>query len=451
MAWRKSDGRFAGMVLISLSPDYFQKFYAELAGDLPGQSIALTRSDGTLLAIYPHSDRVGMRFNSSLQFATAYQNAPQAGTLEARSALDGKWKFFAYRRVEAHGGYVISAYPEHDLYVAWLRQMAGFSLIFILPCAALWAVIVYSLRQLSREEDAWQRWLTEATARHAMEAAWRESRKMEALGKLMGSVSHDFNNLLMVVSANVQILRRRHLTEENRYIDAIERALQTGESLTRQLLTVSRRFPLQAEIVVLPRQIQLAEQLLRSALSEKVELRIALDDSVWPVKVDPSELQVALINIAVNARDAMPYGGVFTVWAENIVLPAGGPGRSGEFVRLTLADNGPGMPESVRERVFEPLFTTKRKARAPAWAWRKCLLSANNLAAWLMWKASSTAAPALISICRAPSPKRSRPVSCAPRPPAVRSRCGSCWWKITMKSPPASPPCWIPMATWSAA
>ncbi len=147
--------------------------------------------------------------------------------------------------------------------------MAGFSLIFILPCAALWAVIVYSLRQLSREEDAWQRWLTEATARHAMEAAWRESRKMEALGKLMGSVSHDFNNLLMVVSANVQILRRRHLTEENRYIDAIERALQTGESLTRQLLTVSRRFPLQAEIVVLPRQIQLAEQLLRSALSEK--------------------------------------------------------------------------------------------------------------------------------------------------------------------------------------
>ncbi|KPC49924.1 response regulator [Amantichitinum ursilacus] len=363
VAWRDSSGRFAGMVLISLNPDYFQKFYAELAGDLPGQSIALTRSDGTLLSIFPSSPRVGMRFNPSLQFATAYQNSPLAGTLEARSGLDNKWKFFAYRRVEAHGGYVISAYPEHDLYMAWLRQIAGFSLIFLLPCAALWGVIMYSLRQLSREEEAWQRWLTEATARHAMEAAWRESRKMEALGKLMGSVSHDFNNLLMVVSANVQILRRRHLTEENRYVDAIERALQTGEALTRQLLTVSRRFPLRAEIVILPRQIELAEQLLRSALSEKVELRNALSDDIWPIKVDPSELQVALINIAVNARDAMPYGGVFTVWAENIVLPADGPGRSGEFVRLTLADNGPGMPESVRERVFEPLFTTKAEGQ----------------------------------------------------------------------------------------
>ena len=357
---RDYTGSFTGMILISLSPDYFEKFYAELAGDLAGQSIALTRNDGTLLAIYPHSKHVGMRFNPSLQFATAYKNSPQGGTLEARSGLDGQWKFFAYRRVDAHGGYVISAYPERGLYLGWLRQIAGFAVIFLLPCAALWWVLVYSLKQLSREQEAWQSWLAEATARHAMEAAWRESRKMEALGKLMGSVSHDFNNLLMVVSANVQILRRRHLPDENRYIDAIERALQTGEALTRQLLTVSRRFPLRADIVFLPRQIALAEQILRSALSEKVELRNRLTDDLWPVKVDPSELQVALINIAVNARDAMPYGGVLAITAENIVLPEGGPGhQGGEFVRLTLADNGPGMPESVRERVFEPLFTTK--------------------------------------------------------------------------------------------
>lgn len=353
-------GRFSGMIIISLAPTYFEQFYAELAGDLPGQSVALTRSDGTLLAIYPHSTHVGSRFNPSLQFTAAYKSAPQSGNLEARSSLDGQWKFFAYRRVSAHGGYVVSAYPERDLYLGWLRQIAGFALIFLVPCAALWLVIAYSLKQLSREEDAWHRWLNEATARHAMEAAWRESRKMEALGKLMGSVSHDFNNLLMVVSANVQILRRRHFTEENRYIDAIERALQTGEALTRQLLTVSRRFPLRADIVFLRRQIALAEQLLRSALSEKVELRNRLSDDIWPVKVDPSELQVALINIAVNARDAMPFGGVLALTAENIVLPVGAPGRpSGEFVRLTLADNGPGMPESIRERVFEPLFTTK--------------------------------------------------------------------------------------------
>jgi CheY-like chemotaxis protein len=185
---------------------------------------------------------------------------------------------------------------------------------------------------------------------------------MEALGNLVGSVAHDFNNLLMIVSANVQIARRRGAAGLERELTAIERALKSGQSLTRQLLGVARKQPLRNETILIGRWLPACRELLRASLGAKVSLVIDVRDDVWPILVDVAELELALINLAVNARDAMPNGGRFTVRARNIGFrPGEGFPLAGDFVQLSLEDTGVGMAPDVLARAFEPLYTTKPK------------------------------------------------------------------------------------------
>jgi CheY-like chemotaxis protein len=185
---------------------------------------------------------------------------------------------------------------------------------------------------------------------------------MEALGNLVGSVAHDFNNLLMIVSANVQIARRRGAAGFERELSAVERALKSGQSLTRQLLGVARKQPLRNETIHVGRWLPACRELLRASLGAKVSLVVDVGDGVWPVLVDVAELELALINLAVNARDAMPNGGRFTVRARNISFrPGEGFPLDGDFVHITLEDTGSGMPPDVLARAFEPLYTTKPK------------------------------------------------------------------------------------------
>ena len=198
--------------------------------------------------------------------------------------------------------------------------------------------------------------------RRSIESAYRQARKMEALGNLVGSVAHDFNNLLMIVSANVQIARRRGALGLDREFSAMERALKSGQSLTRQLLGVARKQPLASETIATAAWVPAARELLRASLGAKVALAVEVAPDVWPIRVDPAELELALINVAVNARDAMPNGGTFTVHAGNISFRhEDGFPIVGEFVQFTLDDTGAGMSSDVLGRAFEPLFTTKPK------------------------------------------------------------------------------------------
>ena len=191
-----------------------------------------------------------------------------------------------------------------------------------------------------------------------------QSSKMEALGQLTGGVAHDFNNLLMIVTGHADLLRR-HLGDDPRglkAIEAIELAAERGASLTRQLLSFARRQRLA------PRSMDLCEQLARFApmLANSVDARVALETSVapgtWPVQADENELELALVNLAVNARDAMPEGGRITISAENVTLKPGERGLdlTGDFVALAVADTGVGIPPDILPKVFEPFFTTKQ-------------------------------------------------------------------------------------------
>jgi PAS domain S-box-containing protein len=205
----------------------------------------------------------------------------------------------------------------------------------------------------------------EKEAAAALEHANRRSahsQKMEALGALTGGVAHDFNNLLMIVSGHSQSLSRRIADPKQlRALDAIQIAATRGESLTRQLLSFSRGMPLNPTVVSPAETIQAIREVLAGSLNVNIDLSIGVPDTVWPVRVDKSELELALVNLMVNARDAMPNGGRLSITGDNVLLLVEDTpeGLSGEFIALSVTDTGTGIPDDVIGRVFEPFFTTK--------------------------------------------------------------------------------------------
>ncbi|MEJ2377383.1 MAG: PAS domain S-box protein [Pseudolabrys sp.] len=189
-----------------------------------------------------------------------------------------------------------------------------------------------------------------------------QAQKMEALGQLTGGIAHDFNNLLMIVSGYSQILQSR-LSEakDKQAVEAIRSAAARGEKLTRQLLAFSRRQTLMPVVVDLRQRIDAVRDMLAPSLRGNIELVCDIEDKIWPVEADLGELELALVNIAVNARDAMPDGGRITLSARNVVLKRGSRVASleGDFVAIAIIDTGSGMAPDVLQRVFEPFYTTK--------------------------------------------------------------------------------------------
>jgi len=203
----------------------------------------------------------------------------------------------------------------------------------------------------------------EVRERERAEAALHQAQRMEAIGRLTGGIAHDFNNLLTVVSGNAELLHDEAANDRvARRASAIRRAADQGERLTRQLLAFSRRQMLRPEPVDLrERTSDIAEMLSRS-LREDIEVSVEIPQDLWPVAVDPGEFELALLNLGVNARDAMPNGGRFSVEAHNLSLPcrdAVSAGLVGDFVVVILSDTGTGMIPEVQARAFEPYFTTK--------------------------------------------------------------------------------------------
>ncbi|MBP0495960.1 MASE4 domain-containing protein [Pararoseomonas indoligenes] len=201
-------------------------------------------------------------------------------------------------------------------------------------------------------------------------AALRQAQKMEAVGRLTGGIAHDFNNLLMVVTSGFDMIRRRPEDHARvlKLADAGLEAAQRGARLTRQLLTFARRQKLRPETMNLNATLLEFEPLVRRALGEAAELRLELDPALHPARVDPGEFEAAVLNLVVNARDALPPGGgrvtITTGTRSRVARPAAAellpePLPAGDYVVLSVADNGRGMDEATRLQAFEPFFTTK--------------------------------------------------------------------------------------------
>ncbi len=208
------------------------------------------------------------------------------------------------------------------------------------------------------------------TERNRFERQFLHMQKMEAIGQLTDGIAHDFNNLLGVLIGNLDLLRER-LESDAEGVELVDAALQAGvrgAELNKRLLAFSRRQALQPETVEVNTAVSDMVRLLRRSLGERVEVRLVCGAGLWPVLVDPVQLETAVMNLCVNARDAMPQGGMITIETGNVAIdPVYAAAHEelspGDYVVLTLSDNGTGMPPEVLERVFEPFFTTKPVGR----------------------------------------------------------------------------------------
>lgn len=203
------------------------------------------------------------------------------------------------------------------------------------------------------------------TERRRLEAQVRQAQKLEAVGRLAAGVAHEFNNLLSVITGHTDLLRQRHDLDATaqRQLAAIEGAGARAAGLTRRLLTFSRQSQPQPRILQLNDTVRATLAMLRQVLREDIRLELECAENLSPLHTDPGEIEQALFNLIVNARDAMPAGGRLRIGTANASLDAAAAQAlnlaPGAYVRLTVADSGQGMDAETRQHVFEPFFTTK--------------------------------------------------------------------------------------------
>ena len=301
--------------------------------------------DGTVTSWNPGAERIkGYSADEIIgrHFSQFYTEADRASGLPARSlaiaAETGKFETEAWRLRK--DGTQFFANVVIDPIRNEKGELIGFAKI---------------TRDITERRDA-------QAALQRAQAQLAQSQKMEALGQLTGGVAHDFNNLLMIVSGQAQSLLRRLDDEKlRRSLDAIMTAATRGETLTRQLLTFSRRQPLNPRTVKPNQIIARFGDMLASSVRGNIDLQVNIPPDVWPIAIDVSEFELAMVNLVVNSRDAMPNGGSITVSAANTVLRGAETleGLAGDFVAFTVTDTGSGIPKEILNKVFDPFFTTK--------------------------------------------------------------------------------------------
>ena len=358
------NGSFAGVTVISVSPEYFREYYATLPQPIVA---ALTRADGAVLARFPEPPQQLSRIPRGSPLLQQFDRGVESATLTATSRFDGKERIFAFRKLPRINVYASAGIDTSEITESWLAGMSR-HLIFGVPATlSMIALCLLALRRTRREAAANRMLRAEIGRREATEDALRQAQKMEAVGRLTGGIAHDFNNLLTAIIGNLDLALRR-MDGEDRvrgWLANSRQAADRAAALVQRLLAFSRQHPLEVKSVDINRLVQGMSELLRRALGETVTIETVLAGGLWKAAIDPNQLENAILNLAVNARDAMPEGGRLTIETANSHLDEGYIERSGaeiaagQYVMVAVSDSGSGMSPEVMNRAFEPFFTTK--------------------------------------------------------------------------------------------
>ncbi len=361
---RTVDGRFDGMVAVTVSPAYFESFYRMILNHPTASTAALVRMDGALLVRFPELSDRPVVFPPSSPLMQAASSGHDFGMFEGRSSVDGYRRLAAFQRLRDLPLMVVYSLNRSVYLTSWWMHAAVLAVCAILLSFLLLATERAVRRKTSAEHATLRRLVEETERRRLAESIAQQSQKMEALGRLTGGVAHDFNNLLAVILASLELaLRGEDNPRTLRLLRTASDAAERGAKLTAQMLSFSRKHEVAVQSVDVNAVIRGMDDLLRRTLGPAVRLKHELADDVWPVLADRVQLELALLNLGVNARDAMPDGGELTLRTGIVSGPAGDgriPGlRQGDYVRVEVADTGVGMSEEVRVRAHEPFFTTK--------------------------------------------------------------------------------------------
>jgi signal transduction histidine kinase/CheY-like chemotaxis protein len=355
------DGQFNGIIMVSVVPKVFSDFYDQLATD-NSTSFSLAKSDGAILARRPSPPGDVTHFAPISGFMLNVTSHPEGGIVTSNNSVDGVQRRIAYRKLGYADLYVSDGIKTEAVYAGWLRLMAT-HLIFGVPATLfLFMLVLLTMRRT-------QAFYAEAERRDMAEQALRQSQKMEAVGQLTGGVAHDFNNLLTIIIGNLGIAKRGVV--EARAERALNNALVGAEraaQLTQRLLAFSRRQPLNPRLIDVNKLVVSISDLLTRTLGENIALETVSGAGLWKVEADASELESTLLNLALNARDAMPEGGKLTIEISNAYLDdeycRHHEGiQPGQYVLVAVTDSGAGMSRETIDHAFEPFFTTKEAGK----------------------------------------------------------------------------------------
>ncbi|MCZ8097990.1 MAG: ATP-binding protein [Burkholderiales bacterium] len=368
ISWRlrSAEGPFRGVLAVSVQPDYYREFHGRVARDT-GLAIALMREDGAVLVSTPGSGEAAETADKrAAALITSFQQYPEGGLIELAASGAGAEERVAFRSIAGYPVKVVVAGTTAAVFGEWLLAMAGYLAIGIPATAGLFFLSLTALRQSASQASALMQLESEARRREAAESALRQVQKMEAVGRLTGGVAHDFNNLLTVIIGNLDMLMRRLGPDDARARRSASLAKEgavRASLLTQRLLAFSRQQPLAPKRVDIDELITGMSDLTRRTLGETIHVSAETQAELWPVDVDPNQLENAILNLAVNARDAMPNGGGLTIRARNQTVTEQGHHADdpppGDWVVVEVHDTGVGIPDDVQPKVFEPFFTTK--------------------------------------------------------------------------------------------
>lgn len=351
-----TDGGFAGVAAVSVSSAYLQGFFASVDAR-PGRVAQLVRVDGEVLARSPRGVET-QRLAVSDPLMRAISRADQAITWNASPADDSE-RLIGFRRVSPYPLFVTFALGRSAALQPWLSESVFDASILIPSGVLLGLVALLALRGARQEKAALARLAAEIRERSTIEAQLRQAQKMEALGELTSGLAHDFNNLLTAIRIYVDVIQGAVTdTRVRKSADAMIKEIERAGSLIRSLLAFARRQPLEVQTFDLNATIRGMQSLLRQSVGAAIFIELDLAPDLWPVKADVNQTEVAILNLAINARDAMPVG-VLRIVTANAKLSGEPEGLIGCYVSLSLIDTGTGMPPETVARAFEPFFTTK--------------------------------------------------------------------------------------------
>ena len=360
-------GQFLGLVIGGMELAYFENLYKTLQIG-KGGAASLWRTDGTLLARYPNRPEIGHIFKTP-HLAGAHQTAGPR-TYEVDQSIDGPARIIATMAARQFPIVVNVSKATAQILADWYQVAAliaaGTFICIVALGVVLWLLMrhfkTYDALTLAHEERS-----KAVAGREQAEAQLRQAQKLEAIGQLTGGIAHDFNNLLTAVLGNLELLKKHTEMLDarlHRWVNSAYDAANRGAVLTQRLLVFSRRQPLDPRATDVVTLLGSMSDLLERTLGENIEVTTNIAPGLWPAFADVNQLDNAILNIAINARDAMEGRGHLTIVARNcnIEQPQGAGDQQiepGQYVMLTLTDTGQGIEQHVLERVFEPFFSTK--------------------------------------------------------------------------------------------
>ncbi len=355
-------GAFNGIAQVAISANYLVGLWTS-ATPSPSDFVTLFASDGTILAQSHPQIQIPSDLGKSLIDKIG---SSKSGIIRAPLSAGGAERITIYSKVAGNPAYVSLSLDKNAVLATWHANLTVYGLVAAIATGGILLALGIALRRAEKERQAIDLWQAEVEERERTQEQLRQSQKMESLGKLTGGIAHDFNNLLTVIMGNVSLITPELPAGQiEKFRENALKAITSAAALTQSLLAFARKQVLQPRSVNLKSVIDGMQSLLLRTLGPDVRLIVSTDPNLWPALIDPNQIEMIILNLAINGSDAMPDGGTLSITASNGEFgPTAPKGLApGQYVVLTVSDTGIGMDEATLVRATEPFFTTKEPGK----------------------------------------------------------------------------------------